>query len=438
MSLRVRRHVLALAVLGAALQAQGCATFSGAGEAANDRVSPEAPLWFNRPSGDLEVFIHRPLTASTRTASFFPETFEYGKPAIDPDSGRVFVGSSDFGLYAVRATDGSTIWRFETIGMVQSEPLYHRPLDVVYFGSNDGALYAVQARDGALMWRFNTGAEVNKRPVVSGETLCFVNSADQLFAVDRRSGRQRWAVRRPPALGMEILGHAGAVVDGDRVCTAFSDGHVGCWDVRDGSERWLVDLSAEAEQQLGAGESQRYLDVDTTPVFYDGPQGRTMFVASYAGGLYQLDAESGARISADEKVKGVTSLVLFHEPEHLPHPDGPDRDGPPVPARDILLAASASTGLWAIELPSRRVLWRDPVPEGGITQPVQVAGAIAVGTTRYGLFLLSALNGRPIDVMDPGTGFSGAPAAYGNRIFALTNAGDFYGLAVAHPIGNRP
>jgi outer membrane protein assembly factor BamB len=434
----MRGPVLGLTAIAGALLAQGCATLGGAGEGGNDHLNPEVPIWFHRASGDLEVFIHRPLTASTRTPSFFPETYEYGRPEIDPDTARVFVGSSDFGLYALRATDGSTLWRFETTGMVQSEALYHRELDVVYFGSNDGALYAVQARDGALLWRFNTGAEVIKKPVISGETLLFVNSADQLFAVDRRSGRQKWAVRRPPALGMEILGHAGAALDGDKVCTAFSDGHVGCWDVRDGAERWMIDLSAEAEQQLGAGESQRYLDVDTTPVFFDGPQGRTMWVASYAGGLYQLDPESGGRVSADEKVKGVTTLTLFHEREHLPHPGGPDKDGPPVRARDILLASSASTGLWAVELPSRRVLWRDPVPEGGITQPVQVAGAVAVGTTRYGLFLLSVLNGRTIDVMDPGTGFSGAPAAYGNRLFALTNAGTFYGLSVAHPIGERP
>lgn len=419
-----RAAILALSGLAS------CATLTDV-DRGNDRVNPEGPSWSSRPSGDMHPFIRRELAMSTRRA----DDAERGRPEIDVAHGRVFVGTTDHGLYALRATDGSGLWRFETLGMVQCEPLYDAAMDWVYFGSHDGALYAVQARDGKLVWRFDSAAEITRKPVLFGETLLFANAADQLFALDRRTGKARWNAHRTPALGMEIQGYSGPALDGRTVYVAFSDGHVTAYDAGDGAERWSLDLSAEGERV--PGETQRYLDVDTTPVVADVQAGHVVFVASYAAGLFELDADTGARVGSDEKVTGVTDLVMFREPAHAPHPDGPDRSGPRVPARQVLVASSASTGLWGIDPETRRVLWRAPVPEGGITAAAQVAGALAVGTTRYGLFLMHPLTGRPIDVVDVGTGLSAAPAAFGNRLYALTNGGTFLGLAVDPPLPPR-
>jgi outer membrane protein assembly factor BamB len=397
-----------------------------------DRVNPEVPSWYNRPSGAMHVFVHRKLTAEGRAQG---EDWERGKPEVDPEHNRVFVGSSDHGMYALRAGDGSTIWRFETANMVQSEPLYDSEMDYVYFGSNDGALYCVKAQTGELVFRFDTGAEVSRKPVRSGETLMFANASDFLFAVDRRTGKSKWQVRRTPALGMEISGHAGPAFDPGTglVYMAFSDGHVIAYDVRDGSEKWTpVDLSAEAEQ--AGGEAPRYLDVDTTPIVDEHPQGHVVYVASYAGGLYALDATSGARVWSNDKAIGVTDLTLFDEPSHAPNAHGPDKGGPTVPQKKILLASSATTGLIGLDPFTGRVLWRNKVPEGGITAPTAIAGAILVGTSRYGLFMMSPRNGKVIDGIDLGTGFAMAPAAFAGRAYVISNAGTLIGVGVSPPL----
>jgi hypothetical protein len=104
-----------------------------------------------------------------------------------------------------------------------------------------------------------------------------------------------------------------------------------------------------------------------------------------------------------------------------------------VPRREILFGSSGVTGLWALEPSSGKMLWRVPVPEGGITAPVPVSGALLVGTTRYGAFLVSPVNGRVIDGIDLGSGFSQTPAAYGGRAFMLSNAGTLLGLEVDAP-----
>jgi hypothetical protein len=62
-----------------------------------------------------------------------------------------------------------------------------------------------------------------------------------------------------------------------------------------------------------------------------------------------------------------------------------------------------------------------------------MAGALLVGTTRYGAFLLSPVNGRPIDGIDLGSGFSQTPAAFGNRAYLLSNGGTLLGVQVEPP-----
>ncbi len=422
------RASLRVALGACVLATSACATLT-----TGDRVNPETPTWFSRPSGDMSLLFRRALTIEGRKVG---EDYEHGRPEIDAAHDRIFVGSSDHGLYALRAFDGSSFWRFETGGMVQSEPFYDAELDVVYFGSNDGAMYAVRAKDGGLVWRFNTGTEISKRPVLYGDTLVFVTSADMVFAVDRSTGKMKWQARRTPALGMEIGGYSGPALEGTHVYVAFSDGHAGAYDVRDGTEKWMVDLSAEAEQ-ASPNETQRYLDVDTTPVIVDGPSGKLVIVASYGGGVFALDEGSGARVWSNNDARGVHALTHWHERAHAPHSKGPDRGGPLVAARDVVFASSSSTGLWALEPTNGRKIWRIAVPEGGVTAPEPVAGAIAVGTTRYGLFLISPIDGRVIDGINLESGFAVTPAAYGNRLYAMTNSGTLLGLGIDPPLGRR-
>ncbi|HEY3592746.1 MAG TPA: PQQ-binding-like beta-propeller repeat protein [Polyangiaceae bacterium] len=382
---------------------------------------PELPLWVLHPGAALDVVFRQQVTAVGRVSG---EPYEHGQPEIDVPHKRIFVGSSDGGLYARRADNGDGIWRFETLGPVQTVPLYDPVEDVVYFGSNDGALYKVAAADGALKWRFATNAEIGRKPVLQNGIVYVVNANDTVVAIDAPTGKLRWTQHRTPAFGMEIAGYAGPLVTPERVYVAFSDGHVAAFDPEDGTERWpLVDLSAEVEQIQG--DLPRYFDVDTTPVFDTIAVGRVVYVASYAGGVFALDAQTGARVWLNDRAKGVTDLMLWQEPAH------PARDGgPAVPARKMLLASSGTTGLWAIGTDDGRDVWRRPVPEGGASAPVPIAGALLVSTTRYGLFLMSPLDGAVIDGLDLSNGLAMAPAVHGRRAFVMSNSGVLLGISV--------
>lgn len=405
-----------------ALTSAGCDTIRAVG-------APELPLWVHHPGGALEVEMRRTIGSDLRSLS---DKYERGKPEIDAAHRRVFVGSSDTGLYALRADDGSTIWRFQTLAAVQCEPLYDDTDDVVYFGSNDGALYKVKAANGALLWRFNTNAEVARRPVIRNGVVYVTNANDTLVAIDAESGKMRWHQHRTPAFGMEVAGYAGPALGRDKIYTAFSDGTVQAYSLEDGSEQWpTVDLAAEV---AGGTDAPRYLDVDTTPIVDRQASGSVVYVAGYGSGVFALDAENGTRAWVNDRATGATELVLWEQPAHAPR----GGKGPEVPARKLLLASSGLTGLWALDPADGRTVWRRNLPEGGMTAPVPIEGALLVGTTRYGLFLFSPVDGGVIDGILTGTGFAMTPAVFGRRAYVMSNGGALLGVYVQPPPGATP
>ena len=412
------RAALAAATL---LAAPACDSIRGG-------AHPELPPFVTRPSGAISVLYNRSVLAASRVAG---EPYERGQAEIDPVQRRVFVGSSDHGLYALRADDGSVLWRFETLGFVQSAPLYSGGESAVYFGSNDGALYKVSADSGRLLWRFMTNAEVSRRPVLYGGLLYVANANDTVLALEPQTGKLRWYQHRTPAMGMEVAGYSGPTVWRGKVYSGFSDGTVAAFDAVTGAERWApVDLAAEVEATTG--EPPQYLDVDTTPVPDTLQTGPVVFVGSYAGGVYALDAETGSQVWSNPGVHGVTELVLWHQEAH------PGREGEaPSPTRRLLLAASGTTGLWALEPETGAEVWRRSLPTGGFSAPVAISGALLVAASRLGVFLVSPLGGELIDGIHMADGSSMTPAAAGTKAFLLTNGGTLLALQVAQPQGKR-
>jgi len=90
--------------------------------------------------------------------------------------GRVFIGSGDKHVYALRQQDGRKLWSFKTGGSVEATPRVVGQIVVV--GSADGALYALDARTGKLRWKYMTEDKIlggaNAAPAPSGKGVWVV------------------------------------------------------------------------------------------------------------------------------------------------------------------------------------------------------------------------------------------------------------------------
>ena len=411
----LRRSMAGLSLAGLGLANAGCSSFRSAANA-------EGPVWKHHAAGVIQLEFTRKLVAPSRKDG---EPYERGQPEIDAAGKRVFVGSSDGGLYAIHANSGETIWRFQTLSYVQSRPLYNANEDALYFGSHDGALYKVAARSGALVWRLSTNAEIARQPILRGDSLYFANANDTLIAADRVTGKTLWTYHRTPAAGMEVAGYSGPAVGSGLVYMGFSDGTATAVDAKTGEERWQpVDLASEAEE--ARGEVPKYLDVDTTPLLTTIQAGPVAIFGSYEGGVYALDAELGTQIWSNTQAHGVSDLELWEQPSY-------ERDGQFFPGRRLVLVSTGTQGLWALDPDTGEEIWRRDLPHGGVSHPVAVAGAILIGASQLGLYLLSPIDGSLIDGIHLDAGASGTPAALGRRAYLLTNGGQFLGLSINAP-----
>jgi outer membrane protein assembly factor BamB len=112
-----------------------------------------------------------------------------------------------------------------------------------------GALFALDQRTGRERWRFQTRARFG--PVSVGPDAVYVPSDRGLFAIDRATGRKRWQARFSPGAGDT------ATVAGETIVFAGSEitsGRPGIFalDAASGALRWRVDLSQALEARGGS------------------------------------------------------------------------------------------------------------------------------------------------------------------------------------------
>jgi len=174
-----------------------------------------------------------------------------------PRSGRVI---------AVRAGDGKTLWAF-SCGVSESSPLVVGR--TVYVGSQDGLLYALDARTGRERWSFQTAGKIKGGAAFADGTV-FVGSYDgRVYAIEARTGRLRWVASvGAPVYATPAIGAARLIIGtlaGDVYALALSDGRTS-WTRRTGS---YVYSSAAIS-------------------------GGTAFVGSYDGHLYALRLADGS------------------------------------------------------------------------------------------------------------------------------------------------
>lgn len=106
--------------------------------------------------------------------------------------GVVYVGLASGAVYAVDASTGRDLWRFDADRDVWAAPLVTD--DTVFVASLDHNLYALDAETGEVRWPKDLGAALAGTPSISsdGETIYVGTFGSQLLALDTATGEERW------------------------------------------------------------------------------------------------------------------------------------------------------------------------------------------------------------------------------------------------------
>lgn len=123
-------------------------------------------------------------------------------------AGKVFVQSVNNRFFALDTNNGETLWDYdiamEHTTLVGGAPAAYAPaLDIVLTGFSSGEIQAFGATIGTPLWSDNLVANrqaysstalhtVKASPVIEGETVYTLGTADVLAAIDLRSGSRRW------------------------------------------------------------------------------------------------------------------------------------------------------------------------------------------------------------------------------------------------------
>ena len=107
----------------------------------------------------------------------------------------LYTASQDGYLYALDASTGTQVWRFQRSSQVDGYPTLAN--GVVYVTSDDGSVNAVDAKTGALQWTYtmpNSNDHLYSAPAVAQGLVFFgAGGADNgLYALDAATGKLRW------------------------------------------------------------------------------------------------------------------------------------------------------------------------------------------------------------------------------------------------------
>ncbi|WAZ26908.1 PQQ-binding-like beta-propeller repeat protein [Streptomyces cinnabarinus] len=257
---------------------------------------------------------------------------------------------------------GKLLWKFPA-GVVQSSFSPVVANGMVYIGNYDNNLYAVDTRTGQQRWKFSNGVTRDSgvkenvtetgsasSPCLADGLLYFGSWDYNLYAVDASTGKQRWKF-----LTSRDMDSSPCVVDGV-VYIGNYDSNLYAVDADTGELRWKFPTDG---------------GIFSSPVVADG----LVYVGSRDKNLYALDADTG-----ELRWKFPTDGWV---------------ESSPFRAYGMVYVGSTEDELHAVDTDTGQERWRFPVPQYLFpSSPVAADGAVYVGSNDKNLYALDASTGK--------------------------------------------
>ena len=206
----------------------------------------------------------------------------------------VVFGSRDGNLYDLDIQTGKQIWKVShgTSWIITSPAIYN---GVVFEGSSDARFeQAVDLKTGKEIWKTNSIQAVWSSPAVTKNTVCFGDFSGTLFALDSKTGQEKWNVKL-----MNSFITSSPVVIGNKIIVGGDDGKLYCVNCGNKvNERKNIKKAVYWEESKSFNWFQNGVDVAVRDYFK-------------LNGYEVLDKKSLAKFFSDQIKNKSSSVVIF-------------------------------------------------------------------------------------------------------------------------------
>ena len=204
--------------------------------------------------------------------------YDFRASAVTLADGRLYVGTDDGHLLAVKPEDGSRVWTFSAYGSVVSAPIVESGR--VYFGSFDGHVYALDAPSGALLWNHDTGSAVTSTPALHENRVIIGSRSYDLDALDRESGKPLWT----RYYWFSWVESSAAIFDGVVYVGSSDAAKLFAFDARSGRRLWELDAGGCAWGEPAVTGSRVFI----------GTVGTQNYLVAHRATILAVDRKTGA------------------------------------------------------------------------------------------------------------------------------------------------
>jgi len=192
---------------------------------------------------------------------------------------------------AVNAEDGDRLWRVETTPSYRDGDAMGGGIaldsGIVYATTGFGEALALKASDGSVIWRRSLGKPIRSAPTVAEGRLYAISIENDTFALDAQTGRVLWQ-QSGIAESASLMGASSAAVHGDTVVVAYSSGELFGLRAQNGRVIWGEVLAVPTKK----GALPAIADIRGLPVIDRG----RVFAISHSGRMVAIDERSGERV----------------------------------------------------------------------------------------------------------------------------------------------
>lgn len=294
-------------------------------------------------------------------------------PGVSTNGDTVYVANSTY-VYAIRASDGSQIWRYPekaTKAMYFASPVLADGQLLV--GDYQKILHSLNPSNGNENWRFEAGGPWIASPLVVDGTIYAPNGDNNLYALDM-NGNVLWQFTAEKALWSQPVGN------GDTVYQASMDHNLYAVDMATGKQKWATDLGGAVIYSPTLSDdgiiylatlARTVIAIDTAngdilwsrkfeeslwsqPALYEDK----LFLGDLSGKVFAISAENGSDIWTQTLTDPVT--------------------GKPTVTDDSVIFATENGSLFAMTLEGERK-WSKTVEGKLYTGPIPLDDKLLIG-----------------------------------------------------------